>query len=397
MTAAALSIREVTTEILDVPIRRPHRFSVQEIDHQSYLLVRVRTEDGLEGIGEGVTPGGPWWGGESVETMKVMIETYLAPLLVGEDATRSEYLLTKMSRMVAGNNFAKASLEMALYDLQGKALKVPVYDLLGGLYQESLPSTWALATGTAEADIAEAEEKLGTDLHSRFKIKVGSDEPAADAAHVVEVCEALRGRAGVTIDPNGSWDEVTAMRWLPILEEAGVELFEQPLPRWNLDGMSRLSRRLDAPVMADESVCSVQEALSVVQKEAADVFALKIPKSGGITNVKKIAAVAEAAGVPCFGGSTLETSIGTAASLHVYCSTPNLTEECELFGPLWLADDIVEEPIEFRDRRAWVPNGTGLGVSLDEEKVEHYRRDGTKSVQTASVATGAAWQEDGRG
>lgn len=396
MPAAALSIREVTTEILDVPIRRPHKFSVQEINHQSYVLVRVRTVDDLEGIGEGVTPGGPWWGGESVESMKVMIDTYLASLLVGGDATCTEYLLAKMNRAVSGNNFAKASLEMALYDLQGKALGVPVYTLLGGLYKEALPSTWALATGAAETDIAEAEEKLETNLHSRFKIKVGAEEPAADAAHVIEVCEALKGRAGITIDPNGAWDELIAMRWLPIMEEAGVELFEQPLPRWNLDGMSRLAMRLDAPVMADESVCSIQEALAVVRQGAADVFALKIPKSGGITNVKKVAAVAEAAGVPCFGGSTLETSIGTAASLNVYCTVPNLTEGCELFGPLWLADDIVEEPIEFRDRHAWVPHGPGLGVTLDEEKVDHYRRDGTLTVQAVSAASGAVWQEDGR-
>ena len=391
-----LPIREVTTEILDIPIRRPHQFSVQKIDHQSYVLVRVRTDDGLEGIGEGVTPGGPWWGGESIESMKVMIDTYLAPQLVGEDATRTEYLLKKMDRVAAGNNFAKASLEMALYDLMGKALGVPVYALLGGLYRESLPSTWALATGSVETDVAEAEEKLETNLHSRFKIKVGADEPAADAAHVVAVCEALQGRAGVTIDPNGAWDEITAMRWLPVMEEAGVELFEQPLPRWNLEGMARLVARLDAPVMADEGVCTPQDALAAVRRGAADVFALKIPKSGGITNVKKIAAIAGAAGVPCFGGSTLETSVATAASLHVYCTLPNLTEGCELFGPLWLADDIVEETVEFRDRAVWVPCGPGLGVTLDEEKVDRYRRDGTLSVQASGVTTEAVWQQDGR-
>lgn len=389
-----LPIRQVTTEILDIPIRRPHQFSVQAIEHQSYVLVRVRTDDGLEGIGEGVTPGGPWWGGESVETMKVMIDTYLAPQLVGESATRTEYLLSKMDRVAAGNNFAKASLEMAFYDLMGKAMGAPVYALLGGLYRESLPSTWALATGKAEADIAEAEEKLATDLHARFKIKVGAREPADDAAHVSAVCEALRGWAGVTIDPNGAWDEVTAMRWLPVMEAAGVELFEQPLPRWNLDGMARLADRLDAPVMADEGVCTPHDALAVVRRGAADVFAVKIPKSGGITNTKKVAAVAEAAGVPCFGGSTLETSVATAASLHVYCTMPNLTEGCELFGPLWLADDIVEKPIEFRERSAWVPQGPGLGVTLDEDKVDHYRREGTLTTQAAGAAAGV-WHEDG--
>jgi muconate cycloisomerase len=307
--------------------------------------------------------------------MKVMIDSYLAPLLIGEDAARTEHLLSKMERAVAGNPFAKAPLEMACYDLLARSLEVPLYDLLGGLYRESLPSAWALATGDTNSDIAEAKEKLEANLHARFKIKAGAHDPAADAARITEITRALEGQAATTIDPNGSWDEVTAMRWLPALEETGVSLIEQPLPRWHLDGMARLAARLDAPIMADESLCSVQDALALVRQGAADIFALKIPKSGGITNVKKIAAVAEAGGVPCFGGSTLEASIGTAASLHLYCTIPNLTEGCELFGPLWLADDIVEKPVEFRDNHVWIPHGPGLGVSLDEEKIRGYRRE----------------------
>src|SRR3712207_3262960 len=100
------------------------------MDQQSHVLVRIRTEEGLEGIGEGVTAGGPWWGGESVETMKVVIDTYLAPVLVREEATRTEYLLEKMDRVAAGNQFAKAAIEMACHDLLGKSLGVPLHDLL---------------------------------------------------------------------------------------------------------------------------------------------------------------------------------------------------------------------------------------------------------------------------
>lgn len=369
-----LTIREITTEILDIPIRRPHQFATQTIDRQSYVLVRIRTRDGLEGIGEGVTPGGPWWGGESVETMKVMIDTYLAPLLVGEDAMRTEYLLGKMDRVASGNRFAKAPLEMACYDLLGKALGTPVSNFLGGLCRESLPAAWALAVGETKADIAEAEEKLDANLHSRFKVKVGAAQPDADVDRVAQISKALGEEARLVIDPNGSWDEMTAMKLLPRLAEAGVSLLEQPLPRWNLDGMARLAGMELVPIMADESVCSVQDALAAVERRAAHVFSLKIPKSGGLTGAKKTATVAEAAGVRCYGGSTLETSVGTAASLHLYCTIPNLTEGCELFGPLWLADDIVEDPVEYRDFQAWVPRGPGLGVSLDEEKVKCYRR-----------------------
>ena len=371
----ALTIREVETEILDLPIRRPHRFAYQTMDHQSHVLVRIRTEEGLEGIGEGVTAGGPWWGGESVETIKVTIDTYLAPVLVGEDATRFGYLLQKMERVAAGNSFAKASIEMACYDLLGKSLGVPLYDLLGGQYRESLPVAWALGRGgEVKANIAEAREKLDANLHSRFKVKVGAIEADADVERVAQFSKALGEEARLIIDPNQSWDEVTAMRLLPRLAEAGVSLLEQPLPRWNLDGMARLAEMELVPIMADEGMCTVQDALAFAKRRAAHVFSLKIHKSGGLTRTNKTAAIAEAAGVRLYGGTTLETSLGTAASLHLYCTLPDLSEGCELFGPLLLKDDIVEEPVEYRDFRVWVPRGPGLGVSLDEEKVNHYRR-----------------------
>ena len=370
-----LTIREVKTEILDLPIRRPHRFAFQTMNHQSHVLVRIRTEEGVEGIGEGVTAGGPWWGGESVETIKVVIDTYLAPLLIGEDATRSEYLLEKMDRVAAGNQFAKAAIEMACYDLLGKSLGVPLCDLLGGLYSESLPVAWALgAGGETKANIAEAQEKLDANLHSRFKVKVRAVEADADVERVAQLSKALGEEARLIIDPNQSWDGVTAIRLLPRLAEAGVSLLEQPLPRWDLDGMARLVEMELVPIMADEGMYSVQDALAFAKRRAAHVFSLKTHKSGGLTRTNKTAAVAEAAGIRCYGGTTLETSVGTAASLHLYCTMPNLTEGCELFGPLLLADDIVEESVEYRDFQVWVPRGPGLGVRLDEEKVSHYRR-----------------------
>jgi muconate cycloisomerase len=370
-----LTIREVKTEILDLPIRRPHRFAFQTMNHQSHVLVRLRTEEGLEGIGEGVTAGGPWWGGESVETIKVVIDTYLAPVLIEEDATRTEYLLQKMDRVAAGNQFAKAAIQMACYDLLGKSLGVPLHDLLGGLYSESLPVAWALgAGGETEADVAEAREKLDANLHSRFKVKVRAAEADTDVERVARLSKALGGEARLIIDPNQSWDVITTTRLLPRLAEAGVSLLEQPLPRWDVDGMARLVEMELVPIMADEGMHSVQDALAFARRRAAHVFSLKTHKSGGLTRTNKTAAVAEAAGIRCYGGTTLETSVGTAASLHLYCTMPHLSEGCELFGPLLLADDIVEQPVEYRDFRVWVPRGPGLGVSLDEEKVSHYRR-----------------------
>ncbi len=372
--APRLVIREVETAILDLPIRRPHFFAHLTITRQSFVLVRVRTEDGLVGIGEGVTAGGPWWGGESVETMKAILDAHLGPLAVGEDASRVQPLRQKLDRLVAGNPYAKCALEMALLDLVGKSLGVPIAALLGGLCRDRIPCQWALATGQLEADIAEAEEKIAAGLHTQFKVKMGRGDPEADTERVAATARALAGRAKVRVDLNEAWDEATSRRFLPRLADAGVDLVEQPIPRWNLDGMARLAEALPIPLMADESLWTLPDALEIVRRRAAGVLSLKVQKSGGLLTPKKMAVLAEAAGVPCFGGSSLESSVGNAACAQLWATIPNLPFGCENFGPAWLADDLVIEPVRIRDGALEVPTAPGLGITLDEDKVAHYTR-----------------------
>src|SRR4051794_38867465 len=167
-----MKIRAVETLLLDIPVRRPHHLALTTIVQQSYVLVRIQTDEGLEGLGEAATLGGPTWSEESAESIKSTIDRYLAPLLIGEDPGRIEYLLHKLDQAVRGNLFARAALEMACYDLLGKALGVPLYTLLGGLYHPGIPLSWSLAIGEAEADVAEAEEKLAQGVHRIFKIKI---------------------------------------------------------------------------------------------------------------------------------------------------------------------------------------------------------------------------------
>ncbi|MPY99616.1 MAG: chloromuconate cycloisomerase [Actinophytocola sp.] len=369
-----LTVESVDTAIIDLPLRRPHRFTSLTIDHQSYVLVRVRTAEGIEGIGEGVVPGGPWWGGESIEGIKVAIDTYLGPCLTGREATQVASLRQEMDRLMHGNPFAKASVEMALFDAWGKALGVPVYDLFGGLYRETIPVTWALGADDAKAVIDEIEGKLDAGLHASFKLKMGAQEAAQDVARVLDIAWALAERTSLRVDLNCAWDELTSTRWLPELEAGGIELVEQPIPGWNVDALARLSALLRIPIMADESLWSPQDAFRLARTAAADIFALKIPKSGGLTMVRRVADIAAAAGIACHGGTTIESSIGTAANAQLYGALPEVTEGCELFGPLLLADDVVADGLDYRDGHLHVPRGSGIGVTLDEDKVRHYTR-----------------------
>jgi muconate cycloisomerase len=367
------SIKKLTTTIVDVPIKRPHQFSTEIVSTKSFLIIRVELENGLVGIGEGTTPG-IWWNGESVETMQLVIEEYLTPILIGEDPRNIERLLQTFDRHVRANPFAKATVEMALYDVVGKIYDVPVHQLLGGLYQATIDVKWALATGDADGDVQEAQELVGNKQYKDFKIKAGQLKTAEDIKKAIKIAEGIKGVSTTGIDPNGSWDRLTAVRWMNRLNDAGIDFLEQPLTPADFEGAAQLSAMKKVPVMADESLATVQDALRLVQEKSADIFSLKIHKSGGMRNTLKIAAIAESAGISCFGGTSLESSIGTAASIHAFGAIRNLDYGCESFGPQWLADDLVKNPLEFKEGKIFIPTGAGLGVELDEKKVEKYRR-----------------------
>lgn len=369
-----LRIERIETVLVDIPTTRTHHLAFGAVDAQNYVIVRMFA-DGLVGLGEASTIGGPAWGDESTEAIKLTIDRYLSPHLVGEDARELNRLAWRMDSMVRGNRFAKAALDMALHDLVARSRGEPLYRLLGGKVHESIPVAWTLAAGNTAQDIAEAEEMLERRRHRIFKLKIGANEPAADCAHVEAICRAVGDRASVRVDVNQGWDELTAAKFIPRLAAAGVDLVEQPVAKWNHAALARLARDNSCAIMADESVDTVQSAFALAKDACADVFALKLTKSGGIAQTRKVAAVAEAAGIGLYGGCMLETAIGTAAYAQCFAAVPGITQGCELFGHLLLKDTITAQSIELRDFEVWIPDGPGIGVDLDEDKLAFYRRD----------------------
>ncbi|MEE8058979.1 MAG: muconate/chloromuconate family cycloisomerase [Pseudomonadales bacterium] len=367
-------IEKIETQIVDLPLKRIHKFSATSIISKEFLLVRVYSRSSLMGIGEATTPGGPWWAGEAIETIKVMIDQYFAPYLIGEDALNVIQLMSKLEKVV-GNTFAKAAIEMSLLDLKGRALEVPVYQLLGGLYRESSRINWPLAMGDAKLDIEEAEKMMDDNLAHNFKVKMGYLSPQDDVNYLGELCKGLCDNASVHGDLNGAWDESQARSLLPVLEEHGMKFIEQPLQYWNRSGLARVREMIGMPILADESVRTIQDALALTNLAAADVMSFKPLKSGGLLVCQQIAAIAAASGVACYAGTFLESSIGTASMMHWVAATANIDYGNELVGPIWLADDLVQEPVEYRDNQVWVKHGPGLGVDLNEDKVKHYLRN----------------------
>ena len=366
------ALESITATIIDLPTRRPHGLATTTMGSQSLVIVQARSGDGLVGIGEGVTPGGPWWGGESIEGIKLMIDGYLAPAVLKLDNPYPGTAMHAMDRYVAGNPFAKAAVEMALWDLLGKRAGLSIAQLLGGPEHATLPITWALSAEDAPKVADEAVTKLAEGYRG-FKFKMGAIDAGPDIARVAAIRQKLPDDVLTVADPNGAWDEHTARLGLHALAESGIAVAEQPVSGWNKDALARLRGSAPIRVLADESAQTVQDMMILARSTSADSVSLKVPKAGGISRAAAMATIAIAGGIDLYGGSTLESSIGAAASAQLFSTWPRLLA-CELVGPQLLVDDIVVEPIRYRDGRLEVPTGPGLGVDLDQEKVRFYAR-----------------------
>ncbi|CAH0158533.1 muconate cycloisomerase family protein [Pseudomonas mediterranea] len=373
------AIESIETVIVDLPTIRPHKLAMHTMQKQTLVIIRLRCADGVEGIGESTTIGGLAYGSESPDSIKTNIDKHFAPLLLGQNSANVNALMLRLERSIRGNTFAKSGIETALLDAQGKRVGLPVSELLGGRVRDALPVAWTLASGDTDKDIAEAENMLDLRRHRIFKLKIGADEVNRDLAHVIAIKKALGDRASVRVDVNQAWDEAVALRACRILGTNGIDLIEQPISRNNRAGMVRLNAMSPAPIMADESIECVEDAFNLAREGAASVFALKIAKNGGPRAALRTAAIAEAAGVGLYGGTMLEGSIGTLASAQAFVTLNKLAWGSELFGPLLLTEDLLCEPLIYRDFELQVPNTPGLGLSLDEESLAFFRRDKTST------------------
>jgi muconate cycloisomerase len=373
-------IDQIETLILDIPTIRGHVLSMATMRTQTAVLVRVKFSDGSEGIGEGTTIGGLSYGPESPEGIKSAIDTYIAPALLGREADDVNGAIQVVDKLVKGNRIAKAAVEIALWDGLGKRLGVPVSQLFGGAVHERLPVAWTLASGNSETDIAEALEMIETRRHNIFKLKIGKREVAADVAHVARIKQAVGDAASVRVDINTAWSLQDARWGLKGLQEAGCELVEQPVPARYRKALAELTSGYEIAVMADEALNGPEDALEVAAAKAADVFAVKVAQSGGLKRAAEVVAIGQAAGLELYGGTMLETGLGTAAALQLFATVERLAWGTEFFGPLLLTEDILATPIVYRDFCVEVPRGPGVGATLDPDKIDFFRRDGGRTT-----------------
>ena len=369
-----IQIERIESVVVDLPTIRPHHLSMAVMRNQAMVIVRLFCSDGIEGIGEATTIGGLSYGDESPEGMKLTLDTYIAPLLQGKSALSVNVIMALLESHIKGNNFVKSAIETALLDAQGKRLGVSVATLLGGAVTHTLPVLWTLASGDTQKDIEEAHTLLKNGRHNTFKLKIGRNDWKTDVRHVSAIKEAVGPDVKVTVDVNQAWTESVAKQGIAQLQEAGIDLIEQPIIKTNFDGLARLTQYFKVPIMADEAAATVSDAFKLAKIGGGSVFALKISKAGGLINIQKQAAIAQSAGISLYGGTMLEGSVGTVASAQVFSTLPHLDWGTELFGPLLLTEDIVKTRLTYQNGVMEIPQGPGLGIELDMNQVEKFKR-----------------------
>jgi L-alanine-DL-glutamate epimerase-like enolase superfamily enzyme len=366
------------TQVESIPVRVPLKAGMvtktAHGDHHTsdYVIVKVHTDEGIVGLGEATVSA--LWSGETSKSCAAALDDLIGPALIGVDPTHITAIRKRMDFLIKLNPFTKSAVEMALWDITGKSLGVPVYQLLGGQVREVISTKMMIGAFELPQVRSLAEQFLSWGVRC-LKVKVGL-ELAGDLARV----EAVRSVAGpdipITVDANCGWNVTTARVALDRLRQYDLLIAEQPIAPGDTEAMASLRYPGGIPIMADESVFTLADAWNILRAHAADVISIYPGKNGGIAVSIEIAHVAAAAGIPCHIGSNLELGVGSAAMLHLACAVKNIESEtypADILGPHYHESDLLAEPLDLSFGGARVPAGPGLGVSLDEEQLRRFR------------------------
>ncbi len=370
-----MRIQKIETIPVNVPIVPQFviRGSLGLHSESPFVMLRVHTDEGITGLGEVSCTA--LWSGEDNVTAVYIIKSFLEPAIVGEDPRDIERLTMKMRRAVAGHPFTKSGVEIALWDILGKSVGLPIYRLLGGAVRETVPIKMSVSGIDPEGAAKRARWAMDRGLKA-LKVKVGI-EPGADFERVKAVRAEIGPKVRLGIDANGGWAPRVAIETIrKIHAECNVFFAEQPVAPLDIQWLVDVRRNVPVPVMADESCYTLQDAMAIARAGAADILSVYVGKGGGIGPARKMAAVAEAAGLTCTVGSNLELGVASAAMAHLATATTGIGAEefpCDILGPLGYEHDLLAEPIEFRDGAVRAPSGPGLGVELDEALLARYR------------------------
>lgn len=295
-------------------------------ESRDHVIVVLRDSDGRKGLGEASAL--PFFTGETPASIHQRLEETFLPALFGKDATSIAAIQAELDHLLPENSSAKAAANMALYDLAGRTLGVPVSTLLGGVRRQRVPITRPIGIKSTEDAVTEAVQYVSMG-HTTLKFKVGGNT-RKDIDRIISVREAIGPDTRIRIDANQGYDLPSAIRILRALESVDLEYFEQPLPRHNISDLARLRAQVGTKIAVDESLHNLQDAVALIQARAVDVFVIKLIKTGGPLGAKRITDLAEAFGVKATVVSPFDTQIGAAHGLLLAQTLPEDSPACEL-------------------------------------------------------------------
>lgn len=359
-----MGIQQIEVYPVTLAYREPFRIAPGASTESHNVVVKIVTDYGVIGWGE-ASPSERVTG----ETVETVIQTIgkIAPRLIDMCPLRIEQNVELMDNVVAGKPAAKAAIDIALHDILGKTVRKELYRILGGYRTEVLTDiTLGIKSPKEMARDAVKAVKRG---FKALKVKVGVN-PKEDIERIRLIREAVGENIQIRIDANQGWTPQQAIEVLNKIEKYHVQFAEQPVPAEDLKGLIEVKRNSPIPVMADESVHSPEDALRLVKAEAVDLINIKLMKSGGIHKAKKIAAIAEAAGIPCMIGCMGESEIGIAAGAHLAAATKNI-QYADLDSDLLLKEKLAKKGgPKIRNSMRMFPKSHGLGIKeLDKEKL----------------------------
>jgi len=341
----------------------PFRIAPSTSIESHNIVVKVFTDFGIVGVGEAspserVT-------NETPNTVLGVLDK-IALHLIGMCPLRIEQIVDTMDQIVTKNPSAKAAIDMALHDILGKTTRKPLFKLLGGFREQVL--TDITLSIKEPKEMAEDAVKAVRSGFEALKVKVGLN-PEEDFERVRKIREAVGSEVTIRIDANQGWTVSQAVKVLKKLERFNIEFVEQPVSADDIKGLAKVKKNSPIPVMADESVHSPSDALRIIKEEAVDSINIKLMKSGGILNAKKITAIAEAARMPCMIGCMGESSIGISAAVHLAAATKNICY-ADLDCDILLADKLVRKGgAQLKNSKRIPSRRHGLGILQLDEKL----------------------------
>lgn len=364
-----IKIRRVEPIRVALPLAKPMLMAGVRIDTADNVLVRIESGDGAVGWGEATVA--PTMTGDLAEGLVAAVQ-YLAPLLVGQDARQHAGLALRCLNAMHGNGGAKSAIDMALLDLVGRRMGIPMVEFLGGPLRETPTPMWLLGNSSASDDAVEAKAKCAEGFKF-LKLKIGIKPIAEEIAAAVELRNALGADIVLCADANMGLELTSALQFVHGAADIGLRYLEQPVRAENLGGMRTLTALGLIPICADEGIAGAAEVLAHDRARAMRGINLKLMKAGGPRAAMRVAALCEALGLSItVAGKIAESSISASATLAVACAAPNVDWGLNLTH-IYLAEDLVRNPIRLEKGVFVRPRGPGNGLEVDENLVARRR------------------------